>query len=82
MSQTVASHPLRDRMLGATRPGPEEAQARRAAEEQNLVNAKERRRAEEAATSRQAAAGDDAPAGYRADGRKDRVRGRAMSLTA
>lgn len=82
MSQTVASHPLRDRMLGATRPGPEEAQARRAAEEQQLQATRERRRAQEAEAARQAPAGDGAPAGYRADGRRERARGGAMSLTA
>jgi hypothetical protein len=69
-------------VLGATRPGPEEAQARRAAEEQKLANAKERRRAEEAAMSRQAGSSVDPPAGYRADGRRERARGGAMSLTA
>jgi hypothetical protein len=82
MSHAVASHPLRDRVLGATRPGPEEAQARRAAEEQKLANAKERRRAEEAAMSRQAGSSVDQPAGYRADGCRERARGGAMSLTA
>ncbi|MFM8991285.1 MAG: hypothetical protein ACKOUS_17090 [Alphaproteobacteria bacterium] len=82
MSQTVASHPLRDRMLGATRPGPEEAQGRRAAEEQNIANTKERRRAEEAAIARHATQGEGVPAGYRADGRRERARGRGLSLTA
>jgi len=82
MSQTVASHPLRDRMLGATRPGPEEAQARRAAEEQNIANTKERRRAEEAAIAGHATQEEGAPLGYRADGRKVAARSRGMSLTA
>lgn len=79
MSQTVASHPLRDRMLGAPRPGPEEAQARRAAEEQLLAQEQERHRAEARAAD---AAPEAGPEGYRADGRRERARGQALSLSA
>ncbi len=79
MSQTVASHPLRDRMLGATRPGPEEMHERRAAEERQLLAKAQERR--EAAGAVDPARTQEA-AGYRPDGRREGGRKPSMSLSA
>jgi hypothetical protein len=86
MSQSVASHPLRDRLLGPTRPGPEEAEARRATEAQRLAERQERRRAEAANGTEITEAARIAPPssapGYDAGGRVRQPRGGRLSLSA
>jgi hypothetical protein len=82
MSQAVASHPLRDRMLGPTRPGPEEAEARRAAEAQRLAQRQERRRADAAENANAAPPPTPPPQGYDAGGRVRQPRGGKLSLSA
>lgn len=86
MSQAVASHPLRDRMLGPTRPGPEEVEVRRAAEAQRLAERQERRRAEAAIGADIGDAARVAPAsfaqGYDAGGRVRQPSGGRLTLSA
>jgi len=86
MSHSVASHPLRDRMLGPTRPGPEEAEARRAAEAQQLAQRLERRRADAEIAMESTKPAGAAPAppmqGYDAGGRVRQPRGGKLSLSA
>lgn len=76
MTRAIASHPLRDRLLGAPRPVPEEIHDRRAAEERWRTVVDEWQRTD-------VATGVSMPSdGYDHTGKATAARRRKVSLTA